>query len=369
MRILVLNWRDLDHPDAGGAERYVHEVSRRWVEAGHEVTLFCGSFPGASTSGERDGVRILRKGTRWSVFHYAADYLRRTRLAWDAVVESVNTRPFFAHRIAPGIPTVAIIYQLAREVWFHEMPLPVAALGRFALEPLWLRHYRNASVATISDSTRRDLEELGFRQVAVVPPGRPDAPRVRVHKDSRPSLLFMGRLKRSKGPLDALETWRIARRFHPQVQLWVVGDGPLRASLEREGQAGLKVFGRVDEATKWQLAGRAHLLLVPSVREGWGLVVMEAAVAETPSIGYRVPGLVDAIRHGDTGWLCDPNPAAMASSVRLALENPGLSMFGQRARSWVESFSWEEAAADILSRLSPCERTTMDRTWIPISSR
>lgn len=369
MRILVLNWRDLANPDAGGAERYVHEVARRWVERGHEVTLFCGSFPGAAASDERDGIRILRKGTRWSVFHHAGDYLRKAWCEWDAVVESVNTRPFFAHRIAPGVPGVSIIYQLARDIWFHEMPLPVAALGRFALEPLWLRQYRDTSVVTISESTRRDLEKRGFRQLAVAPPGHPDARRLKVDKNPGPSLLFVGRLKQSKGPLDALQTWRIVRRFYPEAQLWMVGDGPLRAALEREGEPGIEVFGRVDEATKRELLARAHLLLVPSVREGWGLVVMEAAIAGTPAVGYRVPGLVDAIRHGDTGWLCDPNPGAMAASVVLALRNPGLIEFGKRARSWVESFSWDAAADEILSRLAPSARTTRDRSWMPISSR
>jgi glycosyltransferase involved in cell wall biosynthesis len=47
---------------------------------------------------------------------------------------------------------------------------------------------------------------------------------------------------------------------------------------------------------------RAHIILVPAVREGWGLVVTEANAMGTPAIGYDdVPGLRDSIRHGETG--------------------------------------------------------------------
>lgn len=348
MRILLLNWRDLANPDAGGAERYAHEVARRWVASGHEVMQLCAGFPGAPARAERDGVRILRAGSRWTVYREAARLMERTRATWDLVVETVNTRPFFAHEVMRGAPTLAVFHQLAREVWFHEMPLPAALLGRFVLEPRWLRRYRRAPVVALSESTRRDLVSIGMRPLGTVPPGTPTPPFAGRQKEPVPTLLFVGRLKRSKGPHVAIEVLRRVRRSLPEADLWVVGDGPLLGKLAPRAPYGVRFFGRVDEAAKWEMLARAHLLLVPSVREGWGIVVMEAARVGTPSVGNRVPGLVDTIRDGETGWLCDPRPDAMAEAVVRALGDPGLPALRDRTRAWARSFTWDETADRLL---------------------
>lgn len=353
MRLLVLNWRDEAHPMAGGAERYVQTVARRWAGQGHDVTLFASAPPGLPATERRDGVRIVRRGGTWSVYREARRSLRSAG-AWDAVLESVNTRPFFAHRALPDTRVVALIHQLAREIWFHEAPLPVAALGRFVLEPAWLRAYRSVPVVAPSASTAADLAAIGVRDVSIVPPGSdrppPDPGR---GPAAGPTLLYVGRLRRSKRPDAAVAAWDLVRRTLPEARMWVVGDGPLRRDLEARPTPGLTVFGRVDEATKWRLLAQADLLLVPSVREGWGIVVIEAASVGTPSIAYRVPGLTDSIRDGRTGWLCEPSPEAMARSAIEALRSPGrLEMAGRAAASWATRFTWEDAADRILARLA-----------------
>lgn len=348
----MLNWRDLSHPRAGGAERYVHEIGRRWADRGHEVTLFCARPSGMSAFDERDGVRIVRAGSRFGVYREAKSYLCRTAGCWDAVVESVNTRPFFAHRHAEGARTVAIFYQLARDVWFHEAPLPIALAGRYVLEPRWLRLYRGARVVTISPSSAHDLRRVGIDVSGITPPGTPFAPVSLPAKDRHPSLLFVGRLTASKRPEDAVQAWRLVRREVPTATLSVIGDGPLRDLLERSAVSGMTVHGKVDEASKWALLSRANLLLVPSVREGWGIVVMEAATAGTPAVAYRVPGLVDSVRDTETGWLCDPSPDAMAATILRALRDPQRGPVAERARTWARRFTWEDTADGILEHIS-----------------
>ena len=348
MRILLANWRDPAHPSAGGAERYVEEVAKRWAGDGHDVTLFSSRFPGSAPTTESDGFRILRSGGRFSVYRRFAEYVAANR-QWDAVIESVNTRPFFAHRLAPELPTMAIIHQLAREIWFHEVPLPAALVGRYVLEPSWLRRYRDARVVAVSDSTRGDLQRIGVPTVGVVPPAVTDPVVGSWPKETEPTLVFLGRLTPNKRPDAAVEAWRRVSEQLPGTKLWMLGDGPMRSSLEATSEDGLVMFGKVDEATKWQLLSRAHLLLVPSVREGWGIVVMEAAMAGIPSVGYRVPGLVDAIVDGDTGWLCDPNPVALAQASLRALADPALARVADRARARAGTFTWDAVAQRILT--------------------
>ena len=61
-RILYVNWRDLENPEAGGAEVFTHEVAKQWVSQGHEVTVLASGFPGAASTAELDGVRVHRLG-------------------------------------------------------------------------------------------------------------------------------------------------------------------------------------------------------------------------------------------------------------------------------------------------------------------
>ncbi|HWH08253.1 MAG TPA: glycosyltransferase family 4 protein, partial [Candidatus Thermoplasmatota archaeon] len=208
MRVLVVNWKDLSHPRAGGAEVYTEEVARRLARRGHEVELFCASFPGAAPREERGGVRITRAGGRLGVYREAARHLRSAKA--DVIVDEVNTRPFFAHRHARGTPVVALVHQLAREFWFYETPLPVALAGRFVLEPAWLRALRHLPTVTVSRSTADDLRALGYRDVTVVHNGV-DAPPHAPAKDDAPRLAFVGRLTAAKRPLDAVEAFARVR--------------------------------------------------------------------------------------------------------------------------------------------------------------
>ena len=161
MRILILNWRCPRNPRAGGAEIVTHEIARRLVAWGHQVEWFSATFPGAANEEILDGIRILRSGRQWTV-HWRAfrRYHRRLRGNFDAVIDEVNTVPFFTPLWAE-IPRFMFIHQLAREVWWYESRFPVSGIGYLA-EPLYLRLYRRSPVLTVSPSTREDLRSLGF---------------------------------------------------------------------------------------------------------------------------------------------------------------------------------------------------------------
>src|SRR5207245_4914322 len=131
-------------------------MARRWVVGGDSVEWFTAGFPGASSEADLDGVHVVRAGRQWTVHARAmARYRGRLEGRFDVVIDEVNTIPFFTPLWA-GIPTALLIYQLAREVWWYESPLPVNAAG-FALEPLYLRAYRSTPAFTISSSTEACL--------------------------------------------------------------------------------------------------------------------------------------------------------------------------------------------------------------------
>jgi glycosyltransferase involved in cell wall biosynthesis len=319
MRILICNWKDLRHPLAGGAEVYTHEIARRWVAAGHPVTLFCAAVDGAPPVADVDGVRVVRGGGRLGVYRAARDYYRSTGSGrFDLVIDEVNTRPFGCPRWVTDTPVVALIHQVCREIWHCEMPPPVAVLGRYVLEPAWLRPYRNVPVLTVSPSSQDSLRRYGLREVAVVPAGIARRPRPEVPREPRPTVVFVGRLASNKGPLAALNAFQLLRRQMPEARMWFVGDGPQRATLAARATPGVTLFGRVSHAERDELLARAHVLVVTSVREGWGLVVDEAAAMGTPTVGYDRPGLRDSVPPAD-GVLVEPTPAALASALEHGL--------------------------------------------------
>ena len=166
---------------------------------------------------------------------------------FDVIIDEINTQPFFAPKFAKnGEKVIALIHQLAREFWFYETPFPVSYVGYHFLENRWLKQYVDVPTVTVSESTRKDLLDLGFKHVSVVPEGLNFEPlNVLPEKDSKPIVVFSGRLKRAKRPDHAIKAFAIVKEKIPNAELWVFGDGPFRKTLERISGQGVRFFGNL----------------------------------------------------------------------------------------------------------------------------
>lgn len=348
MRILWFNWRDIKNPEAGGAEVYTHEIAKRLVEKGHAVTLFTAEFKGCARVENLDGIRVLRAGGRYTVYAKAKEFYRKNGDAFDVVIDEINTRPFLTPKFAAKEKVVALIHQLAREFWFYETPFPVSIIGYYFLENYWLSHYRELPTITVSESTKRDLEQLGFNRVFIVPNGLDIKPLDNLpQKSERPTVIFLGRMKRAKKPQDVVEAFRLVKKEVKDAMLWMVGDGYLRRRLEGRDK-GMRFFGYVDRKTREMLLRRAWLIAVPGVREGWGQVVTQANALATPAVGYDIPGLRDSIRHGYNGLLVDGGDIhAFAEAMVKLLTNDELRVrLSRNAIEWARRFSWDKSAEE-----------------------
>jgi glycosyltransferase involved in cell wall biosynthesis len=105
-------------------------------------------------------------------------------------------------------------------------------------------------------------------------------------------------------------------------------------------------FGRVSEEKKYELMRRAHIMLHASVKEGWGLVVIEAAGQMTPSVVYNVNGLRDSVKNGKTGIVIEENtPKSLASNAYELIKNKSLyNKLQKDAYVWSKTFTWENCA-------------------------
>jgi len=99
-----MNWRDITHPWAGGAEVHIHEVAQRWVRRGHEVTLLCGKYQNCLNDEVIDGVKIIRRGGLCTVYTQAMkEYLWNLRKReYDYVIDDINGVPFFTPTYVKG---------------------------------------------------------------------------------------------------------------------------------------------------------------------------------------------------------------------------------------------------------------------------
>jgi len=342
----------------GGAEIFTREVAKRWVQRGHEVTLFTSEFQGCKREEVLDGVRVVRCGGRFSVYWWAkAVYRHRfSKQGYDVVIDEINTRPFFMPSVVKSeAKTVALIHQLAREYWFYETPFPVSYVGYYFLEDRWLRKYVDVPTVTVSESTKRDLEALGFKQIFVVPEGLGFKPLRRVPKKSeRPVVVYAGRLKRAKRPDHALRAFRTIKAKVPDAELWVVGDGPFKADLERVAGHGVRFFGQVSSVERREMVKQAWVLINPSVREGWGLNVIEAYALGTPCIAYDVAGLRDSVKDCDTGLLAEAgNVEDLADEIVGTLNDDSFrESLSKNALKWSHDFTWDKTADKCMEILS-----------------
>lgn len=355
MNILIFNWRCWKHPWAGGAEKYLHEISKRLVRSGHKVTWFVSSWEGLKGREVSDGIEIIRKGGRFSVyFHAFFTYIEELRRRdFDVVVDDINGVPFFTPLFV-GKDKVAILHHLVKSIFFKELPWYLAVIGWLS-ERLIPIVYRKTKFVTVSESSKNEIEGFGIEDVEVVYNGVDMAQSEKLDKYLRPAIIFLGRLKRYKRIDLLIKAYKIVSKRIPETELWIAGDGNQRKELEQlaeETMIKADFFGYVDEATKAKLLREARVFVITSEREGWGVTVLEANACGTPCIAYDVPGLRDSIVDDETGILvrADGNVENLAEAILMVLEDDELrERLSKNAFVYAERFSWDISAEKFLN--------------------
>ncbi len=355
LNILIFNWRCWLNPEMGGAEVFTREIASRFVKHGHSVTLFTSKFTNSKDTELSHDVKIVRKGGKYSVYWKAKkcykEYLSKEN--YDVIIDEINTRPFFTPKFAnKGEKIIALIHQLAREYWFYETPFPANYIG-YLLEDKWLQTYSAVNTITVSESTKQDLIGLGFKNISVVSEGLNFTPLAEIPKKERPVVIYAGRLKRAKRPDHALKAFKIVKEKFPNAELWILGQGPFKKKLRQMAFDGVKFFDNLDNTERRNLMKQAWVLMNPSVREGWGLNIIEANALGVPCVAYDVPGLRDAVENQKTGLLAKAgNVEDLANKVVSLFVNSGLREEMSRNALYHSGwFSWDKCAEQFLSYL------------------
>lgn len=312
MKILWFTWKDHLHPFSGGAESVDKHLAQKLASDGHELIMITGGYENCKKDETVNGYKIIRVGNLFTVYFEAFRYYKKNLSNWpDIIIEEINTIPFMTQWYAKQ-KRFLLIYQLCREIWFYQLKFPLSLIG-YLLEPIYLLFLRKNKVLTESQSTKDDLQRYGFKKenINIFPICLDIAPLISI-SDKKTyenfTILSLGAIRNMKRTLDQIKAFEIAKKDITELKMKIAGlpigsygkkvikyieNSPYKKDIE--------YIGKVSIQEKIDLMKKSHLILVTSVKEGWGLIVTEAGSQGTPAIVYNVDGLRDSVVNGESG--------------------------------------------------------------------
>jgi glycosyltransferase involved in cell wall biosynthesis len=230
---------------------------------------------------------------------------------------------------------------------------PLRALTRAYEATLgWFIVQRSDHIIAVSQAVAEHARRLGRggNSVTMIPNGVdtdlfcPDGHRQGMGQ----TVLFVGRLVPNKGPRTLLQAVPEVLERHPSAQFLLVGDGPLRASLQKQSrqlgvEAAVHFLGIRHDVP--QLMRQAALFVRPSSLEGMPLTVLEAMASGLPVVATPVGGTPELVRDEVNGYLFPVGDSkALAEAINRSLDNPAKAQeMGRQGRSWVEDrYTWDQ---------------------------
>jgi glycosyltransferase involved in cell wall biosynthesis len=299
------------------------------------------------------GVRYVRRGTHVTVYLWAAALMALGKLGRRGMVIEVHNGVPFLSRLFTRRKVVVLVHHVHREQWGVVFGPRLARIGWWLESWLAPRVNRRCDYVAVSDVTRTELVGLGVgaERITVVHNGTSPGLPTELGRAPVPTIAVLGRLVPHKRVELVLEAAAALREELPGLQVEIAGDGywreVLRARVEELGlQDVVQLHGRVTEQEKADLLARAWVHAVPSLKEGWGLSVVEAGSHGTPSVAFRhAGGLAESIVDGRTGSLVEDTAELHAELLSLLTDETRRDRLGEGARQHARRFTWSGTAA------------------------
>ena len=370
-RVHTMAWRDLDDPDAGGSEVHADEFMRRWAAVGLEVSHRTSAALGQPAEAMRNGYRVVRRGSRYSVFpRTIVSEITHRMGRYDALVEIWNGVPWFSP-VWCRAPRITFLHHVHGPMWNQMLPAPLAGFGRVLEAKLAPPFYRGTQMVTPSDATREELLEIGFRadRVLAVPNGVSEQFHPGGERSASPAVVAVGRLAPVKRFDQLIEAAVVAKRRVPDLTLTIVGSGPMRAELDalvQRHEAGewISFLGQVSHLDLVALYQRAWLVASASLAEGWGLTLTEAAACGTPAVATDIRGHRSSVVRDVTGVLA-PLERLGDTLADVLTDHVRREQLAAAALQRARTLTWDASAVGVLRALHQQVRNT----GVPRSAR
>ncbi len=365
--------------------RNEHDVVSPWIvklltnflKKGHDVSVFTSSYKGLETQ-VMNGVLVYR-------FRYAPkgiEDLTHDMAVPERLKQGIKYKLLVLPYILSGLIN-ALIFKPKHDIIHVHWPVPHIVFGlpmkrRWKVPMLLYIHggelnflkklpaplkktfiymMNKADLITVNSSyTKRVAEDIGLEvPIEIVPFGNPhaDATMYPFKKKNKKTILFVGRLIEVKGIDVLLRAFKIIKKMHPDVELRIVGDGPLKEEIVTlSDELGIPVtltgYKTGEELKREYL--NASVFVLPSKRdkigqtETLGVVTIEALSYGLPVVASNLGGIPDVIKDKKTGLLFNPGDhEELAEKIMLLLENP--EMAGELVRKGQEhvknNYSWK----------------------------
>ncbi|MFC1725498.1 glycosyltransferase family 4 protein [candidate division KSB1 bacterium] len=363
-KILLLNWQCIENPYGGGAEVHMHEIFKRIVGLGHEVTLFCSNFPDGEPEKVIDGIKVIRRGSR-NTFNFVL-YRNLNRLFnvsdFDIVIDDINKIPFYTPKLVKNVPILAIVHHLFKKTIFLQASFP-GAMYVYLAEKFIGSVYRDIPFTVVSESSKKDMifEGIPEENITVIYNCVdhnlfvPDASK----KSPFPVISYLGRIKKYKSVDHVIKAMKIVHGRIPDAKLKIVGDGDnmdflKRLSISLELENVIDFTGFVSKEEKVNILQSSYLSVNPSCKEGWGITVIESNACGAPVVATNAPGLKDSVLDGKTGILFEyGNIEQLAENIIKLIKDDQLrETYSRNAIEWAARFNWNNSASEMLALIS-----------------
>ena len=355
MKIIWLNHRDPQHPDAGGAEVHLREVGKRLVRNGCDITLISERFPGSQAEEMIDGIHVIRRGGRIGVHIKAPLLVTKLAKNADIVVDDIAHAVPWWSSLVTRLPVVAMVHHIHQCVATLELGYPVGTAVKLAERTIKSTY---DSIITVSQDTKRQIErqlKVEGSKIHVVYHGvdhetfHPNG-----EKFSQPTLLSLGRIKKYKNIQDLLHAFALAKKRVPDLRLIICGRGDFRDHIvdvsKNLNLQDVQFLDATKDEARVKLLQRSWVLCTPSLFEGWGMVVTEAAACGTPALAYEGGVSSEAIVDGETGYFVKTGDIQAFSEriVTLAQDDKMRRSMSRAAIEHSNKFDWDTTANETL---------------------
>ena len=379
MKILMLTW---EYPPriVGGIARVVHDLSKRLIKDGHEVTVVTYRDNADVPEYENDkGVNVYRVDNYMIHPNNFIDWILQLNFNLvSKATEIINKEGGFdvihAHdwlvanaakalKNAYGIPVVATIHatEAGRNSGIHD------DTQRYINDTEWMLTYEASEVIVNSNYMKNELQRLfglPYEKINVIPNGinlsnfigieRDYEFRRQYAMDNEKIILYVGRLVYEKGIQHLIAAMpKVLSNYH-DAKLIIAGRGGMMDELRQEASnLGLndKIYftGYLDSKQVQKMYKCADVAVFPSTYEPFGIVALEAMLAGVPTVVSDVGGLDEIVTHGVDGMKAYAgNANSIADSITALLYDHQLATnVSKKAKQKVkEQFNWEKIAQD-----------------------
>ena len=340
-----------------GTEIATCNLAENLAKRGHEIHVITSLDEGLPKESCEKGVDVHRlpriKVRFFGVFAF-----------WIEIVRTVRKiKPDIVHVQSLSIATPALISKRILEI-----PYLVWGRGTDVYLPDWFTKLtakiimKNAdSLLALTENMKQKMREMCDRDISVVPNGI-DLERFKISSggkkgDSAKTIIFVGRLHPVKAVQYLIEAMAIIHQEMPDVKLVIVGDGAERSRLEELAErldlkSCIQFAGQVPQERIPQVMHQADVFALPSLTEGFPVVLLEAMAAGLPIVATNVGGIPDIVEDGVNGYLVNAkSPDEMAEKILMLMQNSVMrEKISANNREIAKRYGWDAVTA-ILERV------------------